>query len=166
MKGLEVIRIVGKLMLALVFILAENEMAVIPLIIYPVIMGISLVVRERVTIEANEETEIRQNHLVHTVNDAVNNFRLIADFQLRPFIVDTYEERIARFNQEEIVSQKVNTNNNYLAPWLTTLLVGLYMVFGCTQVKTLGGTVSLGTFLATINVFKEIGVELQEIYIE
>lgn len=40
------------------------------------------------------------------------------------------------------------------------------MVYGTFQVHALGGPLSLGTFLATINVFKEIGLELQEIYAE
>ncbi len=36
-KVIEVLRIVGKLMLALVFILTENTMAVVPLFVYPVV---------------------------------------------------------------------------------------------------------------------------------
>jgi len=47
---------------------------------------------------------------------------------------------------------------------LTTIFVGVYMVIGTFEIKTLGGNLSLGTFLATINVFKEVGMELQEIY--
>ena len=40
MKLLEVTRIAGKLLLTLIFILAENHVAVILLIVYPVIRGI------------------------------------------------------------------------------------------------------------------------------
>merc|ERR1719217_1291425 len=58
------------------------------------------------------------------------------------------------------------THNMYLPPWLTTLLVGGYMMTAPFQVVTFGGPLSLGAFLATINVFKEIGVELAEIYKE
>jgi len=60
----------------------------------------------------------------------------------------------------------VITNSMYMAPWLTTLLVGAWMVYGSFKVTTVGGTITLGAFLATINVFKEVGMEMQEIYSE
>merc|ERR1719393_171446 len=45
-------------------------------------------------------------------------------------------------------------------------MIGGYMVIGSTNVTTVGGTLPLGVFLATINIFKEIGAEIQEIYLE
>lgn len=166
MKMLEVIRILLKLCLASIFILAENEAAAIPLAVFPVIMGCFLCLRERVTIEANEDMAHRQNHLVHTVNNAITNIRLIADFHLRPLMVGGFEDSINLYNNRQAVYKGVVTNNTYLAPWLTTVFVGVYMIIGAFQTEQLGGTLTLGTFMATVSVFKEIGVELKEIYIE
>jgi len=166
MKILSVIGILLKLFFALIFIMAENKLAVIPLICYPVVLGIFLYCRERITIEANEDKAKKQDEVVQVVNEAVTNYRLIADFALRPSIVDGYAKAIERLHGQEKVAQAIVTNNMYMAPWLTTLLIGAWMVYGSLQVETLGGPLTLGAFIATINVFKEVGMEMQEIYIE
>eukprot|EP00928_Gymnodinium_smaydae_P011913 TRINITY_DN14356_c0_g1_i2.p1 TRINITY_DN14356_c0_g1~~TRINITY_DN14356_c0_g1_i2.p1 ORF type:complete len:873 (-),score=191.78 TRINITY_DN14356_c0_g1_i2:103-2721(-) len=166
MKALSIVSIAGKLMLALIFILAENRMAVIPLTVYPFIMGVFLTCRMGSTTQSCEEMAAAQNEVVHSISDTVNNYRLIADFAVRPFMVDRYETKIKAFNKRELVCKRMAINNAYLPPWLTTLLVGCYMMLAPFQVETCGGTLTLGAFLATINVFKEIGVELSEIYEE
>jgi ATPase subunit of ABC transporter with duplicated ATPase domains len=79
-------------------------------------------------------------------------------------IVDTYEQRIEEYHEQESKLCAIITNNSYLAPWLTTLSIGLYIVVGSFEVSTLGGPLSLGTFLATIHVFKDVGAEMQLIY--
>merc|ERR1719215_1354426 len=40
------------------------------------------------------------------------------------------------------------------------------MIYGAWHVESVGGTLSIGTYVATINVFKEMGKELQEVYME
>jgi len=166
MKILSVIGIMLKLFFALIFILAENRLAVIPLIFYPVVLGIFLACRERITIEANEDKASKQDEVVQVVNQTISNYPLIADFSLRPHIVDGYSKIIETLHRQEKVAAAIVTNNMYMAPWLTTLLIGTWMFYGSFQVDTLGGPISLGAFLATINVFKEVGVEMQEIYVE
>lgn len=166
MKVLEVIRIIGKLSLALIFILAENWMGVLPLLVYPFVLLCFLRCREKKTLETNDLKAERQDQVVSTVNDAICNYRLFADFHLRPVIVDDYEKRIDSYHGQEGIACAVITNNKYLAPWLTTLTIGGYMVVGAYQAAAFGGPLSLGTLLATINVFKEVGAEIQEIYCE
>jgi len=166
MKIFPTIAIIGKLCFAMVFILSENKMAVVPLALYPVVMGIFLACRGSITIETNEEMARQQDHTVQVVNEATGSYRMIADFLLRSSIVDTYESQVIEFNEREIASAQVSANNMYLPPWLTTLLVGGYMMTAPLQVETFGGPLTLGAFLATINIFKEMGAELTEIYHE
>jgi len=78
--------------------------------------------------------------------------------------VNKFEASIEEYNNKWSEYNLVTLNNKYLPPWLTTLFVGLYMMLGTFQVKQLGGTISLGTFMATINAFKEVGAELSELY--
>jgi ABC-type multidrug transport system fused ATPase/permease subunit len=164
MKVLEVARILGKIGCATMFIVAENKMAVIPLVVYPIILSFYLCCRQERTLAANDQKALKQDKVVQTVSDAINNYRIIADFSLRPIIVDQYEVRIDKFHDRESAACAVIVNNSYVAPWLTTLSIGLYVVFGAYQVKSVGGNLSLGTFLATIHVFKDVGAEMQEIY--
>jgi ABC-type multidrug transport system fused ATPase/permease subunit len=160
-----IVRIIGKLCLALVFILAENRLAAIPLAVYPVILLCFLLCRENATVLVNKEKEKEQDHLMQVVLDSVTKYRLIADFMMRPFMVDTYETHIDEYHSKESSAEAVKTNNQYVAPWLTAILIGGYMVFGANPINT-GGSLTVGAFLATINVFKELGAEQKEIYSE
>jgi ABC-type multidrug transport system fused ATPase/permease subunit len=166
MKSLNVIGIVGKLCFALTFILAENTMAAIPLIVCPIVLMCFLAVRERTNIEVNEERAAKQDRVLQCVNDTISQYRLIADHHMRPATVDNYEKCIDAFHTQENHANAVLTNNVYLAPWLTAMFIGGYMIIGATIVNTVGGWLKLGVFLATINIFKEIGTEIQEIYVE
>eukprot|EP00928_Gymnodinium_smaydae_P020573 TRINITY_DN17948_c0_g4_i1.p1 TRINITY_DN17948_c0_g4~~TRINITY_DN17948_c0_g4_i1.p1 ORF type:complete len:879 (+),score=122.01 TRINITY_DN17948_c0_g4_i1:133-2769(+) len=165
MRFLEGVSIMMKLAVALAFILEENKMAAVPLGIFPVVMGVFMMAREKPTNNAAEAMASQQNNLVHQIQDAVRNFPLVSDFQLKSHVVEAYEASIDLYNKKSRHSQQIVTNNTYLSSWLTTLLIGIYMMIGSRQVVSLGGTVSLGTFIATINVFKEIGVELRELYL-
>mmetsp|Transcript_117170 Transcript_117170/g.304011 ORF Transcript_117170/g.304011 Transcript_117170/m.304011 type:complete len:897 (+) Transcript_117170:212-2902(+) len=168
MKLLKVVSIISKLCFSLVFVLAENKMAAIPLGVFPIIMGAFLLLRERKMVEAAEIMAAKQNNLVHKVHDTVNNFKLVSDFLLKPYMVETYEECIDQYNSKAESANQVMTNNAYLAPWLTTVLIGGFIILCTGEVTTINpeGTMSLGAFLATVNVFKEIGTELREIYME
>eukprot|EP00929_Paragymnodinium_shiwhaense_P113968 TRINITY_DN82278_c0_g1_i1.p1 TRINITY_DN82278_c0_g1~~TRINITY_DN82278_c0_g1_i1.p1 ORF type:complete len:844 (+),score=118.31 TRINITY_DN82278_c0_g1_i1:75-2606(+) len=166
MKIMAVLGILMKLGFALLFIFAENGMATIPLVVMPLIMLSFLTLRERAVVEVNEDAAARQDEVLKCVNESVVNYRLIAEFFLRPWTVDTFEGHLDQYHKQLANANATFTNNLYLAPWLTALLVGGYMVVGSTQVSTVGGPLPLGVFLATINVFKEIGHEMQEIYLE
>merc|ERR1719329_708099 len=165
-KTLQVARILLKLALTSIFLLSENRAAAIPFAVFPPVMVFFLLWRGGITITTNEDMAHSENNMVQTVNNCVHNFQLIADFHLRPYMVGRFEDSIDDFNRKEMSYRHVHTNNRYLFPWITTIFVGVYMIFGTFQLEVFGGTVSLGAFLATINVFKEVGLELQEIYLE
>merc|ERR550539_68864 len=100
MKVMEVIRIIGKLSFTLIFILSENKMAALPLTVFPIIMALFLWLREEAVISSTEATAKSQNDLVYAVGNMVSNYRLIADFYLRPFIVKSFEGNIDAFNEK------------------------------------------------------------------
>merc|ERR1719162_1992050 len=118
-------------------------MGVIPLVVYPIVLSCWLVCRERKTIEVNETKASKQDMMVQDINDAVSNFPLISDFDIRLDTSYRYEADIDAYHDQESLALCVVTNNLYVAPWLTTLLIGGYMVVGVSTVKTLGGTVTL-----------------------
>jgi len=165
MKLLSLARIFGKLTFAMIFILAESPVGGVPLLICPVILGVFLCLREAKTKRVTEAQAHAQDSVVQQVTDAVQNYRLIADFAMRPIVVDKYEKAIDGLNAQENNSLAVVKNNASLAPLLTTIFIGVYMVYAATMVAS-GSMYSIGTFVTTINVFKEVGVEIQEICTE
>jgi len=74
MKILRVLGILMKLLFAGIFILAENDKAFIPLVAYPVVLGLFLVARERKTIRVDEDRAHKQNEVVQVVSDMVANY--------------------------------------------------------------------------------------------
>eukprot|EP00929_Paragymnodinium_shiwhaense_P018908 TRINITY_DN13062_c0_g1_i1.p1 TRINITY_DN13062_c0_g1~~TRINITY_DN13062_c0_g1_i1.p1 ORF type:complete len:821 (-),score=177.13 TRINITY_DN13062_c0_g1_i1:56-2518(-) len=166
MKVLNVVGILNKLAFALLFILAENKLAALPLCVCPVILILFLTLREKQNINVNEELATKREYVLQCVNDAIQQYRLIADYYMRPMVVTKYEKKIEDFHQQEMHARARRENNLKLSPWLTVLLVGAYMIVGSSIVNTVGGWLRLGVFLATINIFKEIGVEIQEVYAE
>mmetsp|Transcript_6403 Transcript_6403/g.19782 ORF Transcript_6403/g.19782 Transcript_6403/m.19782 type:complete len:784 (+) Transcript_6403:61-2412(+) len=165
MKLLALVRIIGKLLFALVFIMAESPVGSVPLLVCPAILGVFLCLREAKTVRVTEAQAHAQDSVVQQVTDAVQNYRLIADFAMRPIVVDKYEKAIDGLNAQENNSLAVVKNNASLAPLLTTIFIGVYMVYAATMVAS-GSMYSIGTFVTTINVFKEVGVEIQEICTE
>jgi len=47
-------------------------------------------------------------------------------------------------------------------PWLTLIAAGAYMIFGSRQV--LAGEISTGTFVATLNVYRDLGERFEKLY--
>jgi len=166
MKLLSVAGILIKLGFALIFIMAENRLVVAPLVCYPVVLGLFLICRERLTVEVNEDRAKKEDEVAQAVSETISNYRLIADFNLRRRAVDGYGETMVKLHHADRESRTVVLNNMYMAPWLTTLFVGMWILYGSSQMESFGGTVSLGAFIATINIFKEVGFELCEVYIE
>eukprot|EP00440_Ansanella_granifera_P068259 gb/GFBE01074050.1/.p1 GENE.gb/GFBE01074050.1/~~gb/GFBE01074050.1/.p1 ORF type:complete len:841 (+),score=180.18 gb/GFBE01074050.1/:1-2523(+) len=174
-KALEVIRILGKLSLALIFILAENRLATLPLMVYPVVLAIWFECREKRTTGAIEERATTQDMMVSKVDDISTNIRLISDYGQKERAADDFAQTIQDFVTEEQIASSVVCTNVFVAPWLTVMFVGTFMALGASMVQGVGdglifgyevGTISLGAFLATINVFKEVGAELEEIFKE
>jgi len=166
MKLLTLFAIFCKLSFALIFILAENRLAAVPLVACGVVLPMFLKLREKQTIESVDERCEKQDVLLEGVNFAARSYRLIADFFMRPVVISHYESEIDVFVEADERSEAIFMNNMAIAPWMTGLIIGGYMIYGSEQVSTVGGTLRLGIFLATINIFKEVGAEIKEIYLE
>jgi hypothetical protein len=167
MKLLSIVRCIGKLCFAMIFILNENQAAAIPLIVYPILLSCWLCIRQRKTIDIHEKKAVAQDEIVESVEYAVEHYNLISDFHLREPVTAKFEQDIDGYHDTEGHACAVVNNNLYAAPWLTTLVVGSYMGISAFLVNTgERGALSLGAFLASINVFKEVGTEIEEIYLE
>mmetsp|Transcript_13112 Transcript_13112/g.29826 ORF Transcript_13112/g.29826 Transcript_13112/m.29826 type:complete len:826 (-) Transcript_13112:54-2531(-) len=163
MKAMRICQIVGKLTLATVFLLAENRLAGIPLVIFPMVLMAWLRVREKTTHVVVHHMAEAQDKVMETLQNCVAKYRLIADFNMRPQMVHHFGLKLLEFHKRERALRAVLTNNMVVAPMMTGLLIGCYIIYGSVAV---GSTLSLGAFIATINVFKEVGAEIKEIYLE
>ena len=99
---------------------------------------------------------------INQVLNSVINYQLVADYNRRTFTLQTFESRIYDNNIATAAYNANSINSLYFAPWLTTLLVGAYLLYGGIQV--LDGELDLASFLSTISIFRNLGTEFQVAY--
>merc|ERR1719478_818504 len=89
---------------------------------FPCLLLPFLMLRRARTNAAEAECNRRQDELVSRVTRTVNNYRLIADYNVRPFFVSWYESVIKAYNGAATDAAAVLLNNNYFSPWITKIL--------------------------------------------
>jgi len=139
----------------------------IPLVVFPPILGAFLVYRSKITTENLDKSNSKQNALIDHVDQTVSNYRLIADYNKRPYFVGKYEKLIGEYNAAASGASKVIKNNAMLAPWLTTIFVSLYTLYGgMGYINALDDPdpPSLGVFLTNLSVIGAIGSAYGSIY--
>jgi len=95
-------------------------------------------------------------------NEVCAKYRLIADYAQRPYMNKLFSGRSLDFTEAKLPEQEVFLNSEYFPTFLGYLFVGFFI--STNSASVLNGQVSLGTFLATISVFKEVGDAFTEIY--
>eukprot|EP00928_Gymnodinium_smaydae_P016356 TRINITY_DN1611_c0_g2_i1.p1 TRINITY_DN1611_c0_g2~~TRINITY_DN1611_c0_g2_i1.p1 ORF type:complete len:1123 (-),score=239.49 TRINITY_DN1611_c0_g2_i1:90-3059(-) len=134
---------------------------------FPVFLTVFLECRRKRTVFYINEQHMARKHLLHHVEHTVFNYRIIADYDRRSSFCERFETLIKRYNKRYIEASEVVTNNEYFAPWLSTLLVSGYIIFGGMAVLNDMATadedsgsvnaVSMGMFLANMSIIKRNG---------
>merc|ERR1719382_2250645 len=88
--------------------------------------------------------------------------RLITDYRQRSYVVSKFEEVLMSQRKLTMNLKYFTFWNELLIPSITILAVGLYMGFQAKQVVE--GTTSLGSYLAMINVYKDLGDRFEGLY--
>ena len=89
------------------------------------------------------------------VSEISHNYRLIAGYFQRPAMNDKFAARATKLSEVRLPWVAYELRSEFFFDWLGPLFVGGYVAFYSHLV--LSGHLSLGTFLATISVFKEVG---------
>jgi len=155
---------VGKVLLVLAYQLsapyvfdrpARFASSFVPFFTFPLLLVCFLMLRKKVTTRNFMEMNESQDDFVDYVQQAVANYRLIADYDSRSAYVAGFEKAIARFNAAFTGTASVLGVNNYFPRWVTVCIVSLFLVYGGQQ--TINGRITLGMFLADLQVFAQVG---------
>lgn len=76
-------------------------------------------------------------------------------------MITEYQKFLAAVNKKTTDINSSIVNSKAMAPWLTTLLVGGYIIFGGSHVVS--GSLPLATFLSTISLFRAVGGEFEKV---
>jgi len=164
MKLIAVVRILGKVFILCIFVYKENSSALLPMMFFPLLMSIWIMARTKHLIEVKEEVTTKQEEVVHNVHETCDCYRLIADFSQRPWATDRFAERVHGLTRVKIPLYLTCLNSTYFPKWLSTIFIGCFIILAAPRV--LEERMSLGTYLALITTFNELGAELKELYTE
>lgn len=146
----------------LVFNKEISWLGFLPLLAFPVAMVCFLHMRNATTSSLLNERNSAQDKLVSSVEETVNNFRLIADFSQREKFIKRFDKSILEYNSASRETGVVLGNNSYFAKWLALIAILGWTVWGGTEV--IDGNLSLGMFLANVNIFTKIGASWGAIF--
>lgn len=161
-KGLELLKTLGKLAVSLYFIWAENPEALPQTIGVAVAIGVFLASRYETNAQLKDDLSKRQAYVAQVAQDTSGQMQFISDFKIRPLFESRLEQEIESLNMASIPMTTSSVINNYFPSWLSNLLTAGYLFYGGQSVMQ--GDVQVGTFLATVNIFKDINSTFQDIF--
>jgi len=130
------------------------------LVIFPPILLTFLQIRAHRTTHFIDQRNDRQDDVVAAVERTVKNYRLIADFNRRPFFEERFVAAVGGFNKAGTAAAMILKNNGYFAPWITTISVCFYTFFFGIKTTPEG----LSMFLANLSIIGTIGGASGNIY--
>merc|ERR1711971_1187908 len=96
------------------------------------------------------------------VMNAGENLHTIRSYTERSKTVYNYEKCLDRQRESSRERSLFSKIDSEFVPWLTTLLIGAYITLGARQVCR--GDITLGSFLATMNMYMGLGERFNGIY--
>ena len=144
-------------------IMKGSDINVLPLVavsFLPAAIVIFLRTRQKSSFTLRQNQFLTEDSSIQHVLKAVSNYQLVADYDRRTHMLQTYETKINEFNAATAKYNSNSVNSLFFAPWLTTLLVGVYLLYGGTRVVK--GETDLATFLSTISIFRSLGGEFEK----
>jgi len=137
-----------------------NFMPLVAVSFLPIAIVIFLQARQKTSFSLRQNQFLKEDSSIQHVLKTVSNYQLVADFDRRTFMLQTYETKIDEFNAATTKYNSNSVNSLFFAPWLTTLLVGVYLLYGGSQVVK--GETDLATFLSTVSIFRSLGGEFEK----
>ncbi|CAJ1401703.1 unnamed protein product [Effrenium voratum] len=151
----EILKKVCKVICVGWWLLKKHPRSGIPLAIYPTLMLLWLGSRYKRRLlllkKTGDGTSDVQGWLLH----AEASFDLVNDYGNRNTIVGKFQKVLADQRRLMIALKSFSFWSGIVIPWITILATGFY-IFLAGQMVT-EGELSLGSFLATINLYKDLG---------
>lgn len=159
---LEMVKMLGKLLLLMVFMLTQDPCGAWVLFVIPLLMLIFGCLRSKALSQASEFAGPLKKVLIDLTTETCAKYRLIADYSQRSQMNDIFERRATELRKSTIPELQVELNNNYFPRWLGPLFIGGYIAISARPV--LQHDISLGVFLATLSVFSEVSSDFSSFY--
>lgn len=151
----EMIKELGKICCMLIFIAHTHPHSILPTFFFPTAICIFVKLRESRQLHLWGKVSKGTSASQQMVCQAAKGFDIIRDYDQSADTVFTYQQLLK--DQREVTRELAIHEfwNGQLVPWLTYAAIGVFLATGALTV--LDGSISIGTFLATLNVYKDLG---------
>jgi ABC-type multidrug transport system fused ATPase/permease subunit len=156
------LRFIGKLAVVAYFIMQRNPKLSWVLVLWPSLLVAFIAFRYKTLMAIGDEKDEDKKKVRNFVTEVTDDFDLIGPYHTRPQMALMFRNLIKKFQEGRVREGTEELHNHYFSPWLGTLFIGAYVAFGSSAV--FDKQLSLGDFLTTIHVFKDVGGECKEMY--
>mmetsp|Transcript_55323 Transcript_55323/g.101379 ORF Transcript_55323/g.101379 Transcript_55323/m.101379 type:complete len:867 (-) Transcript_55323:87-2687(-) len=171
-KMIVLVKLFGKIFFILLFevlcpFIFDKPFSSTPFIVLAIFLVLQmsfLYLRKAVTVRVVSKEQETQADLVGQIDRIADNYRMIADYNRRPFFVDRYSDLIGKFNKAAVQKALVLKNNAAFPAWLSLTCVAAYTFLGSKHHLDDPEDLPLGIFLAHIRVMYAIGDSVGSIY--
>jgi len=111
--------------------------------------------RTQMYLDLVEKVRKTQEHVGSLVHEMCGQYQLIADYFQRPQMNEHFCHVVEHMNEAMLPMEFMEVNSGYVPRWLSAILYSAYLSVAAMDV--LSGDLSLGFFIATLKVFKEMG---------
>lgn len=155
-------RDMGKILVVAILMLSHSWMSVLPFLIHPIAMIIFIRVRQEQNVDLEETLLEAEEASEGCIMSASESFTIIRDYRMRHGLTLKFEARLSdSFNANNLVRVFQFWNGQFV-PWISFIFIAVTMVCGSEFV--LAGAQSLGTLLAMLEIYKDLGDRFQGIY--
>ncbi|CAE6921301.1 lolD [Symbiodinium natans] len=160
-KVMDLFQKFGQLAVFTYFTLRENPDAIYLILAMPSLMAIFLAFKACMPLDREGRKDIEAS-VLSLAAEVCQRYRLIADYFQRPQMNEIFARQTNELRREYIPENIEGVNNEYFPKWLGPVFVAAYIALDAQNV--FDATISLGTFLATISVMKDISSEFADAY--
>lgn len=144
-----------KLVSPLVFGTRFDFSGIIPLFVFPVFLSLVLPLRRHAIKETTKKAFQKENEVTDHVDSITDNFDLILDYDKRSYARQAFVDASKEYATARKAAAQTLLNTDYMTKWITTLIVGAYVVVG--GLAVLQGYVTVGVFITNIKIFDSCG---------
>lgn len=161
LRLLDLISILSELGVFTYFTILENPSAIYFVLAMPSTMLLYFMLATLCRKELDQWKDAELS-VLRLVSEVCQRYRLIADYFQRPLMNEAFQKSASEMRRNMIPESVAHLNDDFFPKWLGPIYMGLYIALDAGQV--LRGEVTLGTFLATLALMKDISSEFSEAY--
>lgn len=162
MRAIDCLKVLGQLTVSVYFICAESPEALPPTAFVAFAITAFIAARYETNAKLKDVVSQRQAFVAQVAQDTSSQIQFISDFKIRPLMEAKIAKEINALNEASVPLSTSTIVNDYFPSWLSIVLVASYLTYGGQSV--LRGDVQIGTFLATVNIFKGISGTFQDLF--